>query len=125
MFLLHSQDVGQEMPMEYIPTTNTLQLGEALTVSEGVAGPCGATTAPLYIAAGPSNKERGEVPAIRVNKYQTWATSFSAAATAVKVGNKVTLSKGGMQVTATTTSGVAEIVEIRDNAKDGAVLVRF
>ena len=65
---------------------------------------------------------------IRVNKDMIFETTFAAAATSVKLGSKVTLHTDGLQVTATTTNGVAEIVDFDDKAKSGAggtVHVRF
>ena len=43
----------------------------------------------------------------------------------IKEGNKLTIDGTGLLVTATTTDGVAEVVEIIDSAKGGEVKVRF
>ena len=57
-----------------------------------------------------------------------YETTNSAAFSSAKIGQKVTLHTDGLQVTATTASGVAEIVDFDDKAKSGAggtVHVRF
>ena len=45
--------------------------------------------------------------------------------TSVKLGDKVTIYTDGLQVTATTTSGVAEVVGMDGTAAGSTVLVRF
>ena len=54
-----------------------------------------------------------------------YETISSAAFTSIKQGQKVTLATDGMKVTATTTDGVAEVVDIADTAAGGKVYVRF
>lgn len=43
----------------------------------------------------------------------------------LNIGDKVTLHTDGLQVTATTTSGVAEIVNLIETAVGGKVIVKF
>mgnify|MGYP001537613265 FL=1 len=52
-------------------------------------------------------------------------TTFSAAATSIKVGDKVTIHTDGLQVNATTTGGVAEVVWMEGTASGAKVRVRF
>ena len=52
-------------------------------------------------------------------------TTFQAAATGVNLGDKVTLHTDGLQVTATKTSGVAEVVGMDGTAVGDKVRVRF
>ena len=47
-----------------------------------------------------------DLPVIRVNPQMELAAELSAAGTALKIGDAVTLAADGMRVTATTTSGV-------------------
>ena len=49
----------------------------------------------------------------------------SAAATAVTLGQKVTINTDGLSVTATTTSGVAEVVYMDGTASGSMCRVRF
>ena len=62
---------------------------------------------------------------VRADAGIIFETTFSAAASSVKVGSKVTLSADGLQVTGTTTDGVAEVVEMLGNTADSTVRVRF
>lgn len=126
-FMLQSTDVGQTPPIEYRQATaeEDVVLGEALvTAATGLLTKCGATARPEFIAVGPQD-EHDCVPVFRVQDYQVWRTQLSAAGTALKPGNKVTLEADGLRVTATTTSGVAAIVELEGTAAGDSVRVRF
>lgn len=126
-FMLQSTDVGQTPPIEYRQATaeEDVVLGEALvTAATGLLTKCGATARPEFIAVGPQD-EHDCVPVIRVQDYQVWRTQLSAAGTSLKPGNKVTLEADGLRVTATTTSGVAAIVELEGTAAGDSVRVRF
>lgn len=126
-FMLQSTDVGQTPPMEYRQATaeEDVVLGEALvTAATGLLTKCGATARPEFIAVGPQD-EHDCVPVVRVQDYQVWRTQLSAAGTSLKPGNKVTLEADGLQVTATTTSGVAAIVALEGTAAGDSVRVRF
>lgn len=100
-------------------------LGEALaTAATGLLTKCGATARPDYIAVGPQD-EHDCVPVVKVQDYQIWRTQLSAAGTSLKTGSKVTLSEDGLQVTATTDSGVAVIVALEGTEIGDSVRVRF
>ena len=62
---------------------------------------------------------------IRVDPGAKFMTTFSAAATAIKVGDKVTIGTDAMTVTATTTDGVAEVVQMMGNASGSECIVRI
>ena len=103
-FLIHSYDDGQIRPWEYLPCDDiAISVGMALTMSSGHLVKATGTTKPTYI-------------------------SMTAAMSGVGIGAKVTLHTDGLQVTATTSSGVAEVVS-KDAAADagsgGVVRVRF
>lgn len=126
-FLLQNMDVGQTPPIEYRQVTaeEAVVLGEALvTASTGLLTKCGATAKPEFMAVGPQD-EKDVVPVVRVQDYQVWETQLSAAGTSLKLGNKVTLETDGLRVTATTTSGVAVIVDMEGTAVGDSVRVRF
>lgn len=128
-FLIHSTDDGHALPWEYLPAgAITPKVGMALTQSSGNLALASGTTAPTYI----SMTERDTactagdlIPVVRVQKDTVYETTLAASGTSLKVGDRVTLHTDGMQVTATTTSGVAEIVEIIGTAIGGKVRVRF
>lgn len=102
-------------------------LGEALVLSSGKATKCGATTKPEFICA---NKDftaaSGDKVVVQViEEDMEFKTTFSATATSIVPGNKVTLHTDGAQVTATTSSGVAEVVDMRGTASGSEVIVKF
>lgn len=105
----------------------TYSLGEALVLANGKATKCGATVKPEFICAnkGFTAADGDKVVVQVIEEDMEFKTTFSAAATSVKVGNKVTLNTDGAQVTATTTSGVAEVVDIIGTGVGDAVVVKF
>ena len=124
--MLSRMDVGQTPPIKYLTMTDgeSVALGEALVLSAGKMTKCGATAKPAYIAVGVKNAV-GEVPVIAVQSYMAFETTLQAAGDALKKGDKVTLHTDGLQVTATTASGVAEIVEIDGQTVGDRVVVKF
>ena len=121
-FLRSTMDVGLTPPIEYHPGTG-LALGDALTMTAGALMKCAATTAPSHIAVGPSKD--GVTPVIKAQKYMIFEVPLSAEGTELKPGNKVTIGADAQTVTATTTSGVAEIVAMEGTAVGDIVKVRF
>ena len=129
MFSIYKMGVGTTAPFQYLPAAagETVSAGEALVLSGGKLTKCGATAKPAYIAVGPAD-EHGSVPCVEVYPHMQFATTFSAApasGTTLHVGDRVTLHTDGMQVTATTASGVAVLKEITEAAAGGAVVVSF
>lgn len=129
MFTIYRPDDGRNMPLEYLPC-GAIQpkIGLALTQSGGNLAIASGTTKPTYICM----TERaaavtaGEIiPVIRVGADVIFETTNSAAFTSVKQGDKVTISGDGMEVTATTTSGVAEVIDFDGTAVGSKVRVRF
>lgn len=124
-FEIATMDVGQAPPIEYYPTADgTIVLGEALTMTSGKLVKCEATARPDYISVGPATKA-GMVPVIRVQPYMVFGTTLQAAGTSLKEGDKVTLHTDGLQVTATTVSGVAIIDQMMGTAAGDPIRVRF
>ena len=114
-------------PVYYdVKTNEAVAAGQGLIMSSGVLTSCGAAK-PEFIslgAKGASDTNR-TLGCVRVESNQVYETTFSAAPTNRKVGEKVTLSSG-IQVTATTESGVATIVSLEGASAVGdKVLVRF
>lgn len=124
-FKRSTMDVGLTPPIEYHPMKSgeTAVLGEALSLVSGAMTKCAATTKPGYIAVGPSKD--GKVPVIKVQDYMTFETTLAAAGTDLSAGSVVTLHTDGLQVTATTASGVATIVHMDGTAIGDTVTVRF
>lgn len=128
-FMIHKVDSGQVPGIEYLPCgAITPKIGMALVQSGGNLAIATGTTAPTYISMCEKEKActAGDIiPVLRVGKGMVFETDFSAAATAVKLGDKVTLATNGMEVTATTTSGVAEVVYMDGTASGSMCRVRF
>lgn len=112
MFKIAKMRPLAERPMEYYLGTNdeTIVIGEALVLNGGKLTKCGATVVPEFIAMGPT--VGGKLPVVRVMEEDTFEAPLSAAGNALKVGDKVTLSGTGLEVTATTASGVFTITKI-------------
>lgn len=130
MFLIHTVDGGHVPPYEYLPAAAiTPKIGMAMAPNaSGQLAAAGGTTAPKYICM--QEKEEAVaagtmIPVVRADAGTIFETTFSAAATSIKVGSKVTLTSDGLQVTATTTDGVAEVVEMLGTAAGSTVRVRF
>ena len=133
-FIPHSYDDGQPRPWEYLPCSAiTPKVGMALTQSSGNLAIATGTTKPTYISMVDKSAActAGDIiPVIRVYSGIIFETTNSVSfSTDVKKGDKVTLhGSDGMQVTATKTSGVAEVIDfdsVAASGTGGTVLVRF
>jgi len=133
MFVPHKNADGAVAPWQMLPCgAITPKVGMALVQSSGNLAIATGTTAPTYISMCEKDSActAGElIPVIRVDKGTIYETSNSASFASIKKGDKVTLhASNGLQVTATTTSGVAEVVDFDAAAAAGAggkVWVRF
>ena len=128
-FLIHSTDDGRALPWEYLPAgAITPKVGMALTQTSGNLTLASGTTKPTYISMREQETAltAGDlIPVVRVQPDVIFDTELSAAGTSLKVGQKVTIATDGLRVTATTTDGIAEIVEILGTAIGDKVRVRF
>jgi len=129
-FLIHSVEHGRVPAWEYLPCSAiTPKVGMAMTQTSGNLAVATGTTKPTYICMCERSAAvtAGEIiPVIRVNEDIIFETTFSADASSIKLGNKVTLhASSGLQVTATTSSGVAEVVGMDGTASGDTVRVRF
>lgn len=128
-FKIHSTDNGHVPCIEYLPAgAMTPKVGMALIQTSGNLAVATGANAPAYISMceRESACTAGDlIPVIRVDKGTIYETSFAAAATSIKLGAKVTLHTDGMQVTATTASGVAEVVYMDGTASGSMCRVRF
>lgn len=132
MFDFYKSQVEPNSPVTMMmPTTasEAYTVGEALKLSSaGALTKASGTDVPEFIscakytAPATGNKE---IQVVKVNPDQLYKTTLAAAGTSLKVGNKVTIHTDGEQVTATTTSGVAEIVKMYGTASGSEVLVHF
>ena len=129
MFLIHSIDDGHDAPLAYLPAgAITPKVGLALTQSSGLLAVASGTTKPSYICMtqrAAAVTSGTVIPVIRVGGDMIFETVFSASASSIKLGDKVTIASDGLRVTATTTSGVAEVVGMDGTASGSTVRVRF
>ena len=129
MFIPHKTDDGRIPPVEYLPCgAITPKLGLALVQTNGNLAIASGSTKPSYICMTERDAAVSAgtvIPVQRVSEDVIYETISSAAFTSIKQGQKVTLATDGMKVTATTTDGVAEVVDIADTAAGGKVYVRF
>lgn len=118
-----------ELPFEYLQLTDgeASVLGEALVQTSGKLTKCGATTRPQFVAAqAAAIATPGAIIAVwRVDDLTEWTTQSTATVAATLRGNKVTLHTDGLLVTATTSSGVAEIGVTDGATTTSNVTVRF
>lgn len=128
-FLIHSVEGGYVPSWEYHPAGAIIpKVGLALVQSSGNLAIASGATAPGFVSM--TEREAaltaGDViPVVRVSEDIIWETTFSVAASSIVPGNKVTLSADGLQVTATTTGGVAQVVDMDGTAAGDKVRVRL
>ena len=129
-FIPYQNEDGRVGPWEYLPCSAvTPKLGMAMVLSSGQLAIATGTTKPGYIsmvekAAAVSSGD--VIPVIKVQPDQVFECTNSASLSGVNIGQKVTLhASNGLQVTGTTTSGVATIVAKDGDTAGSRVLVRF
>lgn len=116
--------------LEYHETTanEAITLGEALVLSSGKLTKCGATAKPEFIAMGSCPAVSGvnhTIPVVRVSDEIIYETTLSVASASIAKGALYTLASNGAQITATTTNGVAEVVDWDGKAAGDKVRVKF
>lgn len=129
-FIPYSNEEGRVTPWEYLPCSAiTPKIGMAMVLSSGKLAIATGTTKPTHICMADYDAAVTVgtiVPVIRVQADEIFECTNSASLSGVNVGQKVTLhASNGLQVTGTTTSGVAEIVRKDGDASGSTVLVRF
>lgn len=129
-FIPYSNEEGRVTPWEYLPCSAiTPKIGMAMVLSSGKLAIATGTTKPTHICMADYDAAVTAgtiVPVIRVQADEIFKCTNSASLSGVNVGQKVTLhASNGLQVTGTTTSGVAEIVRKDGDASGSTVLVRF
>lgn len=128
MIIPHSYDKGALQPWEYLPAAaGTYEIGQALNVTGGqlTAIAAASATSPAYICMAKKTVEAGALlPVQRVSKDVIHETTLSAEAEGAKIGSKLQVSKGGMQVDAAA-AGTFEVVYIEGTAAGSIVRGRF
>lgn len=123
-FELYTHDgfTGTSMNNDYLMADGEgVVAGEALTLTSGRLTKCAATAVPGFISnctIALAATSVVPVQAIKVNTEQVWKVKSMATVAASVVGSKVTLHTDGISVTATTSSGVMEVL-----STDGATTI--
>lgn len=102
-----------------------ISIGEALVLTNGKLTKCAATAVPQFIAIGQlgASDANRKVAVCRVESNQVYEVPVTAAPTALKVGDKVTIHTDGLQVTATTQSGVITVENLNGASAAGDTIV--
>lgn len=103
------------------------QMGEALVIEDGAATKCGATVKPTHMCCRDQQADAAEYITIYpITGTMHFGVKVTEDPSALSVGDKVTLSEDGLSVTATTASGVCEIVNLNGATAAGAeIVVKF
>lgn len=124
-FYLYSTDDNRVPGVEYLPCgAITPKAGMLLTMSQGQLALCSGTTAPTYLSMCQRETacQAGErIPVLRVGSDMIFEAPGSVSLAAVEPGSKVTIGSDGLTLTATTTSGVAEVVQVLDGGERARV----
>lgn len=110
-----------------MPATNaeSYVIGEALKLSSGAVTKASGTNVPEYICVEKKTAVTGDkVACVLIERNQEYETVTSADG-ALTVGVKYTIDSDGLKVTATSTSGVAEVVRADGTTSGSKVVVRF
>ena len=129
-FIPHSNEDGRVAPWEYLPCgAITPKIGMALVQSSGNLAIATGTTKPTYISmmeAASAVTAGTKIPVIKVQPDQVFEVTNSASLADVAIGSKVTLhASNGLQITATTSSGVARLLQKDADASGSRCLVCF
>lgn len=127
-FIPYASPPGGCVPWEYkeAAAMASCQVGLALTVTDGKLCPATGSTRPRYISMyGKPTAEGQQIPVLPVYADMKFVTRFSEDASALKVGDKVTIDETALYATATTASGVLEIVSMDGTAADAETIVRI
>lgn len=128
MFLNKKNQDGHVAPFEQLPCAAiTPKNGMAMVLSSGKLAIASGANKPEFICVedhGAAVSAGDLVTVVRVEADTDYVTTLSAAG-ALNIGDKVTLASDGLRVTATTASGVAEIVAMEGTASGDTVVVRF
>lgn len=108
-----------------VTASEAVIMGEALVLASGKLTKCGATVKPEFIAMADCAADAAKrlIPAARVEPNQLYEVPVQAAPTSLVEGSKVTLHTDGLQVTATTTSGVVTVESLNGAAAAGDIIV--
>lgn len=126
-FIPYDYKNGHADPWEYkaVGITGAIDVGTLLKLSSGKLVKATGTDQPQYVSMREGTVADGDViPVTAITENTRFMTTFAAAATSIKVGDRVTIHTDGEQVTATT-GGCAEISELRGSGAAGDEVIVF
>lgn len=128
MFIPHIWNKGAE-PWEGVPAASGLALdvGTALVMASGKLAKATGAKKPEFICMQKvdATADGQLIHVERVKPETVYETELSVASTGIARGNKYTLDTTGGMITATTDSGVAEVVDFDGTTAGSKVRVRF
>ena len=130
-FIHYSNEDGRVPPWEYLPATGSTKpdIGLALVLSSGKLAKASGTTKPTHICMmeAPAAVAAGTlIPVIAIQPDMIFEVKNQASLNGVNIGQAVTIHSDGLQITATTSSGVATIVKkVPGTGTGNPTLVKF
>ena len=127
-FMIKQDDFYTTPQVEYVEATaaESYEVGELLKLATGKATKASGTDVPVYVCNCKMTAAAGDqLQVIRLHKNHKLETTLQASGSLLKAGDKVTIHTDGLQVTATTSSGVLEVVQVIDPAAGGKIIVRI
>lgn len=118
MIKLHKTQ-NEYVTEEYKNGADAIALGMPVVLSNGVLA---VSATPEFITLEPCAANEDRCIVHKILKDELYATELSVAGTSLKIGDKVTITTAG-KATATTSSGIFEIVEFKDETKAAGTVV--
>ena len=129
MFIPVNYFDGEPNPWQKLPVAagKTLHVGTALTFTGGKLDIASGATKPTYLCMQEvASSTAGEgIHVIRISPDTLYETQLSEASSAIAAGTKYTLDAAGEKITATSASGVAEVVSFDGTDACARVRVHF
>jgi hypothetical protein len=127
MFGLFKMDKANTPIIKQLPAAAaTYSVGQVAVVNaSGYVTAVSGTTKPTHVVVEKGTKTTADtVSVVPIYPDQEYVTTLSTAGT-LTVGAKVTIASDFAQVTATTTSGVATVIEATGSTSGSTVIVKF
>ena len=125
---IYKCDMADSVSTEYLPMGNGVNYnaGQAMVITSGCAALATGTATPTYICMGKAaGVTGGYIPAVRVSKSMVYAANLSVAGASLNIGDKVTIAADSVNLTATTTGGVCELVGFSGKAAGDEIYFRI
>ena len=127
MFGLFKMDKANTPILKQLPAAAaTYSVGQVAVINaSGYVTAVSGTTMPTHVVVEKGTKTTADTVTVKpIYKDEEYVTTLSTAGT-LTVGSKVTIAADGAQVTATTTNGVATVIEATGSTSGSTVIVKF